>query len=223
MAQAKVLQLAQRVMESGAMIRARALVAAVPQRVWVAVVGLALLASVGVSLVLGAGLSAFRGAVGPNALPPAVVVTPPSSGVVVVPSHPAAAPRSHPASPPSQPPVQVAPAVPLVGQPPAAPAVTPAPALSPSTPSAGGGQDVELVDVQMRALLPRLAGEPDSVKARGKGHGHGHAYGLVRAAQAHDAHAVRKATHAGKQGRHHHGVRRGHGEAHGHGHGHCSD
>src|SRR3954451_17345339 len=98
-------------MESESMPRARALVAAVPQRVWTAVAGLVLLASLGVTLVLAAGLSTWQGAVTSpsdrgNALPPGSVVTPPSSAVIVVPTPqtnrpPAAAPphptAAHPA------------------------------------------------------------------------------------------------------------------------------
>src|SRR3954453_14702759 len=97
-------------MESECMPRARALVAAVPQRVWTAGGGLVLLASLGVTLVLAAGLSTWQGAVtNPpgNAQPPGSVVTPPSSAVVVVPTPhtnrpPAAAPR-HPAGAPPAP------------------------------------------------------------------------------------------------------------------------
>lgn len=68
------------------MTRARALAAAVPQRVWVAVASLVLLASLGLGTVLGAGLSAWRGAVGVVASRPHVVISPPSSAVVVVPT-----------------------------------------------------------------------------------------------------------------------------------------
>src|SRR4051812_50070203 len=97
-------------MESESMPRARALVAAVPQRVWTAVAGLVLLASLGVTLVLAAGLSTWQGAVtNPpgNAQPPGSVVTPPSSAVVLVPTPhtnpPPAAPPPHPAAPPPHP------------------------------------------------------------------------------------------------------------------------
>ena len=72
------------------MPRARALVAAVPQRVWTAVAGLVLLASLGVTLVLAAGLATWQGAVGNspsngNAQPPGSVVTPPGCDVGVQP------------------------------------------------------------------------------------------------------------------------------------------
>ena len=85
------------------MPRARALVAAVPQRVWTAVAGLVLLASLGVTLVLAAGLSTWQGAVGNspnkgNAQPPSSVVTPPGSAVIVVPTP--LARRPAPAAPP---------------------------------------------------------------------------------------------------------------------------
>src|SRR5437764_4145961 len=92
-------------MESESMPRARAVVAAVPQRVWTAVAGLVLLASLGVTLVLAAGLSTWQGAVtSPSnkgkALPPGSVVTPPSSAVIVVPTphanRPPAAAPPHP-------------------------------------------------------------------------------------------------------------------------------
>ena len=74
------------------MTRARALVAAVPQRVWTAVAGLVLLASLGVALVLGAGLSTWQGAVGHPSVqghgaPSAGgVLLPPGSAVIVVPT-----------------------------------------------------------------------------------------------------------------------------------------
>src|SRR3954454_18882293 len=91
-------------MESECMPRARALVAAVPQRVWTAVAGLVLLASLGVTLVLAAGLATWQGAVGNTPrdgraqTPPGSVVTPPRSAVIVVPT-----PHAHvpvPAAPP---------------------------------------------------------------------------------------------------------------------------
>jgi hypothetical protein len=74
------------------MTRARALVAAVPQRVWTAVAGLVLLASLGVTLVLAAGLATWQGAVNHTApgrsaaQPPVIVVRPPGSSVIVVPT-----------------------------------------------------------------------------------------------------------------------------------------
>src|SRR5689334_18078663 len=94
-------------MESECMPRARALVAAVPQRVWTAVAGLVLLASLGVTLVLAAGLSTWQGAVTHSPAqgsshPPGSVVTPPGSAVIVVPTphtRPATEPPAHPTRP----------------------------------------------------------------------------------------------------------------------------
>jgi hypothetical protein len=73
------------------MTRARALVAAVPPRVWAAVAGLVLLASLGVTLVLGAGLATWRGGVTHQPVlgsghAPATVLPPPGSAIVVVPT-----------------------------------------------------------------------------------------------------------------------------------------
>jgi len=67
------------------MTRARAFVAAVPQRVWAAVAGLALLASLAIAAVIGAGLSVWRNAVGTTAEPPLAAIEPPGSGLVVLP------------------------------------------------------------------------------------------------------------------------------------------
>jgi len=126
------------------MPRARALVAAVPQRVWAAVAGLVLLASLGVTLVLAAGLSTWQGAVGHSpdkgvAQPPGSVVIPPGSAVIVVPT-----PHAHRPAPGTPPhpsgtgPVAVATPVasPPVAAPVAAPVVLPSPAPVPSTPVA---------------------------------------------------------------------------------------
>src|SRR5438270_39568 len=112
-------------MESECMPRARALVAAVPQRVWTAVAGLVLLASLGVTLVLAAGLSTWQGAVGnsPNkgsAEPPGSVVTPPGSAVIVVPTP--LARRPAPAAPPHPSAARPAAAVAIQPTPPALPA-----------------------------------------------------------------------------------------------------
>jgi hypothetical protein len=135
-------------MESELMARARALVAAVPQRVWTAVAGLVLLASLGVTLVLAAGLATWQGAVGNspskgNAQPPGLVVTPPGSAVIVVPtapaSRPAAAAPPHPSSshPSAGSPAVVSVALPAapVAAPVTVPVVTPPnPVTVPSTP-----------------------------------------------------------------------------------------
>jgi hypothetical protein len=77
------------------MTRARALVAAVPQPVWTAVAGLALLASLALAAVIGAGLQVWRTAVGGAAAPPQPTVAPPGSGLVVLPG--GAAASRHPA------------------------------------------------------------------------------------------------------------------------------
>ena len=116
------------------MTRARAFAGAVPQRVWTAVAGLALLASIAVAAVIGAGLSAWRSAVGSSAQPPTATLEPPSSGFVVLPGAPPAAhhvvPSRHaPAAPPSGP-VFRAPSVPSVPS-----AVRPASFVSTTTPA----------------------------------------------------------------------------------------
>jgi hypothetical protein len=67
------------------MTRARAFVAAVPQRVWTAVAGLALVASLAIAAVIGAGLSVWRSAVGNSAQPPPAAIEPPGSGLVILP------------------------------------------------------------------------------------------------------------------------------------------
>jgi hypothetical protein len=123
------------VWESDRMPRARALVAAVPPRVWTAVAGLVLLASLGVTLVLGAGLATWRGAVTHSPLqgsarPPTVGTTPPGSAVVVVPT-PATHHRGTSAPPnvTTATTVTVVPAPVVVARapaPPVVPAVTPA-------------------------------------------------------------------------------------------------
>ena len=130
------------------MPRARALVAAVPQRVWTAVAGLVLLASLGVSLVVAAGLSTWQGAVTNNpgkgnARPPVSVVTPPTSAVIVVPTPTAGQPA--PAAPQHPKPVSVAlPAAPapavrvLVPVPAPAPASSPPASTPPATPPVTG-------------------------------------------------------------------------------------
>jgi hypothetical protein len=88
--------------------RARAFAAAVPQRVWTAVAGLALLASLAVAAVIGAGLQVWRSAVGSTAQPPSATVEPPGSALVVVPG--GQAPRPH--APAPQPPVATPPETP---------------------------------------------------------------------------------------------------------------
>jgi hypothetical protein len=146
------------VMESNRMTRARALVAAVPQRVWTAVSGLVLLASLGVALVLGAGLSTWQGGVshGPaqqgGARLPQTVLTPPHGAVVVVPTPlaprpPVSSSRSgNPGQGPAetidvtQPPVGATPAesLPPAAEPPATPGTEPTTA-EPRTVDGGTG------------------------------------------------------------------------------------
>src|SRR5437763_3161738 len=114
------------------MTRARALVAAVPQRVWTAVAGLVLLASLGVTLVLAAGLATWRGAVSPapgpgTARPPISVVRPPGSSVIVVPTPVKQA--QHPA--PSGGGSAVTPGPGVLAQQPLAATPTPAPGVTP--------------------------------------------------------------------------------------------
>ena len=102
------------------MPRARALVAAVPQRVWTAVAGLVLLASLGVTLVLAAGLSTWQGAVSnpsdkgnahrpPAAAPPhPAAARPAAAHPVLVTVTPAPAPVPAPVTAPvAAPPVAV--------------------------------------------------------------------------------------------------------------------
>lgn len=133
------------------MTRARAFVGAVPQRVWTAVAGLALLASLAVAAVIGAGLSVWRSAVGSTAEPPQTMIQPPSSGLVVLPGqHPRriAPPPSPQPTQPTQPTGPTgAPITPVtvpvsVGQPggpaPGTPLVSPPPTTDLPRPNGGG-------------------------------------------------------------------------------------
>jgi len=159
------------------MTRARALMAAVPQRVWMAVASLVVLASVGVSLVLGAGLSTWRGEVGHSAAPGlprqgSTVVPPPRSSVIVVPTppghHPAATGNTATTPVPAHVTNVVPPALPhtSAGSAAAPAAVPPAPVAHPRvvrpTGSSSSGKS---------CVTP--------VPAR---HGRGHAYGLYKKA-----------------------------------------
>jgi len=112
------------------MPRARALVAAVPQRVWAAVAGLVVLASLGVTLVVTAGLSTWQGAVNnsppeSSAHPPGSVVIPPGSAVVVVPTPHAPRPATTPPAKPTTVSVALPPAVLPVAAPGSVPVVVP--------------------------------------------------------------------------------------------------
>jgi len=183
------------------MTRARALMAAVPQRVWMAVASLVVLASVGVSLVLGAGLSTWRGEVGHSAVgdlprPGTTVISPPKSSVIVVPTpavhQPATAGGgSAPAPTPAHVATVTAPVLPHTA---AGPAKAPAPAATVAKP---------------RAARPTAGStpEPSCVTLVPARHGRGHAYGLYKkAARALDAHGCGPLLRA----------RPGHGKAHGH-------
>jgi len=118
------------------MTRARAVFAAVPQRVWTAVAGLALLASLAIAAVIGAGLSLWRSAVGSSARPPVAAIEPPGSGIVVLPGGHAPrvpSPLNHTPTARSAPPHVPAALGPVVSGP-AAPATPVAVTSVPSTP-----------------------------------------------------------------------------------------
>jgi len=154
------------------MTRARALVSAVPSRVWTAIAGLVLLASLGVTLVLGAGLATWRGGVSRTPLsdgarPPVTGTTPPGSAVVVVPT-----PTTHrkpPAQPPTVTPVAVAPAPGVAPAP--APAVPPVPAI---VPPPVVPPDVPPTEPPVTAH-PRVTGPGATTAGHGKSHVTGHA------------------------------------------------
>lgn len=119
------------------MTRARAFVSAVPQPVWTAVAGLALLASLAVAAVIGAGLSVWRSAVGTAAAPPRALVEPPSSGLIVLPGAGTPRPPAPHPLPPATPsggtptPVTLGP-IAVVGTPGSPTTVTPVPRPSPA-------------------------------------------------------------------------------------------
>jgi len=124
------------------MTRARTLFGAVPQPVWTAVAGLALLASLAVAAVIGAGLSVWRGAVGNPAENPRATLEPPGSGLVLLPggqpAHVAPAPRQPVPSGPSAGPITpVTVPVASTGQPGSPVTGTPVP-FFPRVPEAGG-------------------------------------------------------------------------------------
>lgn len=182
------------------MTRARAFVAAVPQRVWTAVAGLALLASLAVAAVIGAGLSVWRSAVGSTAQPPVAAVEPPGSGLVILPgghapqvpsrfTHPPAV-RSVPATavPATGGPVTPAVTTPL-GPAPATPATSVA--FTPQLLAAGGGPagDEGHATGLLAARIEELVG----------GHTDAHA-----AAVAHAAHLRHEAIVAHRQATRHH-------------------
>lgn len=186
------------------MTRARAFVAAVPQRVWTAVAGLALLASLAVAAVIGAGLSVWRSAVGGTAQPPVAAVEPPGSGLVILPG--GHAPRV-PSPLKHTPAVRSVPAAvgPVSG--PVTPAVTtlvgPAPgtpvtsvAFTPQLLAAGDGHGTGLLAARIDQLVE---GKPDTHGAAAA-----HAAHLRHeAAVAHRAATRHHAKHA-ESGRKHH-------------------
>lgn len=152
------------------MTRARALVAAVPQRVYTAVAGLVLLASLGVALVLGAGLATWQGGVNhdsgrPGARPPSVV-SPPRSAVIVVPT---------PKPPAAHVPDRSAPTVRTVAVQVPAPAVHPEHPITPQppavTPPTTPVAQPRVVTTSKHANHGKHLGWTKG--ARGNGHGHG--------------------------------------------------
>jgi len=130
------------------MTRARAFVGAVPQRVWTAVAGLALLASLAVAAVIGAGLSVWRSAVGSAAQPPTATLEPPSSGLVVLPGAPAGAGKPA-AQRPHVVPVLVVPAVPAGGG-------VPAPVFGPPVPPVAPTAAAPVTTSVPVSFVPRL-------------------------------------------------------------------
>jgi hypothetical protein len=146
------------------MTRARAFVAAVPQRVWTAVAGLALLASLAIAAVIGAGLQVWRSAVGSTAQVPPATVEPPGSGLVVVPGGSAPRPPVGPHPVPVAPPV-AAPPAPSTGSGPANPASVSVPAgVGQPGPPAADGDDTGGPN---RPRLLITTGQPDGFLSRG--------------------------------------------------------
>lgn len=186
------------------MTRARALVSAVPSRVWTAIAGLVLLASLGVTLVLGAGLATWRGGVSRTPLsegtrPPVTGTTPPGSAVVVVPTP--ASHRQHPAQPPTATTVAVA-HVPGVATVPAPAATPPVPAVVPPAvpPTGPSGEPAAGPPVTSH---PRVTGPGGTTAGHGKSHGEsrvrGHARSHGHMAGKTHGHA---ASEQGDQGKH---------------------
>ncbi|MDQ1685116.1 MAG: hypothetical protein QOC82_1853 [Frankiaceae bacterium] len=167
------------------MTRARAFVGAVPQRVWTAVAGLALIASLAVSVLIGAGLSAWRSAVGGAAQPPPSLLQPAGSGLIVVPGAPnGRGPR--PSVPTPEQPVPSAPTTLLT--PPTAPRVpvvrvVPA-AFTPHVPAASGDFTPKVVEV-----------DADEAEGFGRHLARGHA-------RVHKHPAVKHRAHPRSHGKH---------------------
>jgi hypothetical protein len=181
--------------------RARAFAAAVPQRAWTAVAGLALLASLAVAAVIGAGLQVWRSAVGSTAQPPPATVEPPSSGLVILPG--GRAPRPHVPAPPvaAPPPAAAAPHTPAV------PVAFVPRGFTPLVVTAGGAQ--QRVAVPLTARAQELSG-PETEAGAGRpvfaAHArpqqHAHATGKHHPRHAHRRHADRRGGRHRHHGRH---------------------
>jgi hypothetical protein len=173
------------------------LVAAVPQRVWTAVAGLALLASLAVAALIGAGLQVWRGAVGGTAQPPPTAIDPPGSGLVILPG--GQAPRPHVPAP--LPPVAASPEAP------AAPAAFVPRGFTALVVSAGGAEHRVTVPLSAHAEQPGgPETEPDanfpSFAPHVRAQPHAHA-----TAKYHPRHGHRPHQHAAHHGGHRHGGR----------------
>ena len=177
------------------MTRARAFVGAVPQRVWTAVAGLALLASLAVAAVIGAGLSVWRSAVGTAAQqPPAATIEPPDSGLIVLPGgqvRRAVSPPHH--VPPATPtgPIPVLVPVPVT--------------VSPATTGPAPPATVTLVGFVPRGLP--AGGENGGLANEAENHGQASAHAAHLRHEARTAHQAKRhaAKHAAKHaaGKHH--------------------
>jgi len=164
--------------------RARALAAAVPQRVITAVAGLVLLASIGVALVLGAGLSTWQGAVShapaqSGGRPPSVV-SPPRSAVIVVPT-----PRAPSARVPARPSVGEPVARTVVATLPAPAAAShrripaPAHAAQPAAPAVVATPRVTATPSGKHSAKHANRGKHLGWTKGARGGGHGHGAGLT--------------------------------------------
>lgn len=201
------------------MTRARALVGAVPQRVWTAVAGLALLASLAVAAVIGAGLSVWRNAVGTTAQPPQATIEPPNSGLVVLPggktTHVVPTPRQP--APTGGPVTPVTVPVALSGQPGSPVTGTPVPFV-PHVPAAhgdNGGFGARVGELGGGESESRTSGAAHTAHLRHEARVHERA----EAARHHAKHANhathgKHGKHAGRGGKHaaskHHGTRQHH-------------
>jgi len=199
--------------------RARAIVTAVPQRVWTAVAGLALLASIAVAAVIGAGLQVWRSAVGSAAQPLPAAVEPPSSGLVVLPGSPQSRPhvpvRQAPPSTPSGGAGAVA------GPSSVPPAAVPAsPPVEPVAfvPSAEVGGEVPSLILRHRGVEQQIPA-PLTARLETAGASEGALHANAAALSAHARHQAHE--NAEHRGRHHarHAARAQHGHHAAHRHG----